>query len=86
MVDCKGLDLSISTAQEIEGIWAEAQKVIGAEKPVVAHGCLYGTAPVTPVTGFGWQIDTDEIVIVGATLHVHVKDDDTATVLDVTAS
>ena len=86
MVDCKGLDLSIGTAQEIDGIWAEAQKVIKAEKPIVASGCLYGTAPVTPVTGFGWQIAADEIVIVGATLHVHIKDNDTATVLDVVAS
>jgi hypothetical protein len=35
------------------------------------------------VTCFGWYIGAGEIVIVGATLHVHIKNDDTAIVLDV---
>ena len=86
MVDCKGLDLSIGTAQEIDGIWNEADRAIKAGKPIVAGGALYGTAPVTPVTGFGWRIAADEIVIVGATLHVHIKNNDTATVLDVASA
>ena len=86
MVDCTGLDLSLSTAQEIPGIWNKAVKAMAQNKPIIAHGCKYSTAAVSPVTTFGWYIDTDEIVIVGATLHVHIKDDDTATVLDVAAS
>ncbi len=83
-VDCTGLDLSKSTAQEIDGIWNAAKRALHSEKPIIAGGCIYGTGKhVTPVTCFGWQIADDEIVIVGATLHVHIKDDDTATVLDV---
>ena len=85
MVDCTGLDLSISTSQEIDGIWDKAEKALNQKKPIIAHGCKYSTADVTPVTCFGWRIAADEIVIVGATLHVHVKDNDTATVLDVAA-
>ena len=60
MVDCKGLDLSIGTAQEIDGIWSEADRAIKTNKPIVASGALYGTAPVTPVTSFGvsWPAKT----------------------------
>lgn len=84
MVDCTGLDLTETDAQSITGIWDKAVSAIAADKPIIAHGCVYGTGvPVSPVTCFGWYIAADEIVIVGATLHIHIKDDDTATVLDV---
>ena len=87
LVDCGGLDLTKDTAQSIDGIWAKAVKVLASDKPIVATGCIYGTGkPVSPVNAFGWYIDTDEIVIVGATLHIHIKDDDTATVLDVVST
>lgn len=84
MVDCSGLDLTETDAQSITGIWDKAVSAISADKPIIAHGCVYGSGvPVSPVTCFGWYIAADEIVIVGATLHIHIKDDDTATVLDV---
>ena len=84
MVDCSGLDLTETDAQSITGIWDKAVSAIDADKPIIAHGCVYGTGvPVSPVTCFGWYIAADEIVIVGATLHIHIKDNDTATVLDV---
>lgn len=84
-VSIDGLDLSLSTAQEISGIWDKAVQAMGTGKPIIVAGCSYGEAAVSPVTCFGWYIADDEIVIVGATLHVHIKDDDTATVLDVAA-
>lgn len=84
LADCTGLDLSSSSAQSITGIWEKAKNALASEKPIIAHNCVYGTGvPVSPVTCFGWQLATDEIVIVGATLHIHIKDNDTATVLDV---
>lgn len=85
MVDCKGLDLTGGdTQQTINGIWNEAVTAIKSGKPIIAHNCVYGSGvPVSPVTCFGWYIADDEIVIVGATLHIHIKDDDTLTVLDV---
>lgn len=87
VVDCGGLDLTGgSTPQTISGIWDEAVSALASGKPIVAYNCVYGTGvPVSPVTCFGWYIDTDEIVIVGATLHIHIKDDNTLTVLDVAA-
>ena len=84
LLDCTGLDLSDDQPQYIVGSWDKAVTAIRAGKPIVAHNCEYGTGvPVSPVTCFGWYLDEDEIVIVGATLHIHVKDDDTCTVLDV---
>lgn len=85
LVDCSGINLALSTAQEVPGIWNKAVKAMNQNKPIIAHNCKYGTAPVSPVTTFGWYIAADEIVIVGATLHCHIKDDDTVTVLDVAA-
>ena len=87
MVDCAGLDLTDNNAQSISGIWGKAVEAIEADKPIIAHNCEYGTGvKVSPVTCFGWYINDDEIVIVGATLHIHIKDDDTATVLDVASN
>ena len=83
LVDCAGLELSSAEAQSISGIWKKAVAAIKVQKPIIVENCTYGEAPVSPVTCFGWRLADDEIVIVGATLHVHVKDDDTATVLDV---
>lgn len=85
ITDCTGLDLSLDTAQEITGIWDQAVAAIKTGKPIIVENCKYGDADVTPVTCFGWYISATEIVIVGATLHVHIKNDDTATVLDVAA-
>ena len=85
LVDVTGLNLSSSDEQEIAGIWDKAVTALKVGKPIVVHGCTYGAAPVSPVTCFGWFIGASEIVIVVANLHVHIKDDDTAIVLDVAA-
>ena len=87
LADCTGLNLATSDSQTINGLWDKAETAIASGKPIVAHNCVYGAGvPVSPVTCFGWYIASDEIVIVGATLHIHIKDDDTVTVLDVAAS
>ena len=86
LVDVTGLNLSSSSEQEISGIWDKAVTALKVGKPIVVHGCTYGAAPVSPVTGCGWYIGNDEIVIVGGTLHVHIKDNDTAVVQNVAAS
>ncbi len=87
MVDCKGLDLTGgSTPQTITGIWGDAEKALASGKPIIAHNCVYGVGvPVSPVVCFGWRISTTEIVIVSATIHVHIKSDNTVTTIDVVA-
>ena len=87
LVDVTGLDLTETDPQEMAGIWDKAVAALKTNKPIMAYGCSYGVgAPVSPVPSFGWYLADDEIVIVGATLHIHIKDDDTATVLDVVPS
>lgn len=86
LVDVTGIELATSDAQSVTGIWDKAVAAIASNKPIVASGCTYSAAPVSPVTCFGWYLDTDEIVIVGATLHIHIKDTDSVTVLDVAES
>lgn len=85
LADCTGIDLTGGdTPQTVDGIWDKAVAALESNKPIIAKGCVYGTGvPVSPVPVFGWYIDTDEIVMVGATLHIHIKDDDTLTILDV---
>ena len=87
LLDCTGLDLTKDTAQSISGCWQNAVNALKSNKPIIAHNCVYGTGvKVSPVECFGWYIAADEIVIVGATLHIHVKNNDTCTVLDVVPS
>lgn len=86
MIDCKGLELTETDPQEIEGVWEIAKKALESGKPIIAYNCVYNNAPVSPVESFGWAISATEIVIVGATLHIHVKSDNTATVLDVVSA
>ena len=83
--DCGGLDLTGGdTPQTINGIWDKAVMALSIGKPIVAQNCIYGTGvPVSPVTCFGWYISATEIVIVGATLHIHIKNDDSVIVIDV---
>lgn len=83
MLNCKGLDLTKTDPQNIPGSWEDVKTALASGKPIIAHNCVYGNADVSPVTCFGWAISATEIVIVGATLHIHVKSDNTATVLDV---
>lgn len=85
LVDCGGLELTETDPQSIPGIWEKAKAALAAKKPIVAGNCFYSEEAVSPVTCFGWYLSTTEIVIVGATLHIHVKSDNTATVLDVAA-
>lgn len=83
-LDCGGLDLSSSSEQSITGSWKRANAAIATNKPIFAYNAKYGTGkPVTPVPCLAWKISATEVVIVGATLHVHVTSADKCTVLDV---
>lgn len=86
MVDCTGIDLTTGdTPITVPGIWDIATAAMKSKKPIVAEGLTYGDAPVTPVNCFGWVLADDEIVFVSATIHVHIKDDNTVTTIDVAA-
>lgn len=83
-IDGGGLDLTTgSTPVTIDGIWDTVTAAMKSGKPIIAENLFYGDAPVTPVQAFGWVLADDEVVLVSATIHVHVKDDDSVTTLDV---
>ena len=87
LVDCTGIDLTSQSEVTISGIWKKAVTALAQKKPIIAHNCVYGTGvKVSPVTCFGWYISSTEIVIVGATLHIHIKNTDKVRVLDVAGS
>jgi len=86
LIDCEGIDLTVSEEQTVTGIWEKAVMALKSNKPIICCNCVYGTGvKVTPVTCFGRYISASEIVVVGATLHVHIKPGDKVTVLDVAA-
>lgn len=81
LVDVTGLDLTETDPQEMTGIWDKAVAALKTNKPIVVYGCSYGVGvPVSPVPAFGRYLADNEIVIVGATMHIRIKNDDTVTV------
>ena len=70
-LDGGGIDLSSSDPQLIAGAWNRTVTVIKTGKPL------------TPVPVFCWYLSASSIVIVGATLHIIVTNDDYCVVQDV---
>lgn len=84
IIDAGGLDLSSSDPQTIAGAWTMVQDAVATRKPIVACNMVYGEGnPLTPVNCFGWPISSTEFVLVSATLHIHVKNTNVCTVVDV---
>ena len=87
LFDGGGLDLTTgSTPVTITGAYKRAKDAFKSGKPIVAGNLKYGNAPVTPVNCFGWELSATEIVLVSATIHVHIKNDDSVTTIDVAPS
>ena len=87
IIDGLNIDLSSGSSQSKTGSWKQAKKAVDSGKTILAKNLIYGSGnPLTPVPCFGWYISSTEIVLVSATLHVHVKSDDTVLVIDVAAS
>ena len=83
-LDGGGIDLSSSDPQLIAGAWNRTVTVIKTGKPIWAYNTKYGTGkPLTPVPVFCWYLSASSIVIVGATLHIIVTNDDYCVVQDV---
>ena len=65
MIDCKGLDLTDSNEQTINGLFAQMKKGIASGKPLIAYNCVWGDnsdAPLTPIHFFA-QNWTDSLVV-----------------------
>lgn len=87
MLDCEALDLTSAVKVTKTGYWNKAVKALAENKPLIAYNCFYGSGkPVSPVPCFGWYLASDTIVIVGATLHIIIDDDDGVVVQDVASA
>ena len=87
MLNGGGIDLSSESPQTIAGSWDRTVTAMKTDKPIFAYNTKYGTGkPLYPVPVFGWYLAADKIVLVGATLHIIVSDDDSCVVQDVAAT
>ena len=87
LIDCEGLDLTSAVKVTKTGFWNKAKNALASNKPLVAYNCIYGSGkPVSPVTAFGWYLSSTSIVIVGATLHIIIDNEDGVIVQDVVPS
>lgn len=86
-LDGGGIDLSSAETQTITGAWNRAVTAINTKKPIWAYNTKYGSGkPLSPVPVFCWYITSTQLVIVGATLHIIVNNDDTCIVQDVASA
>lgn len=84
LLDGGGIDLSTSDPQTITGSWDRTVTAIKTGKPIWAFNTKYGSGkPLTPVPVFAWYLSSTSAVIVGATLHIQVSNDDSCVVQDV---
>lgn len=87
LLDGGNIDLSTSDAQLIDGAWDRTITAINTGKPIWAYNTKYGDGkPLSPVPVFCWYLSATSIVIVGATLHIIVGNDDYCVVQDVAPS
>lgn len=80
-IDCKNLDLTKgSTPQTISGLYAKLQSVMGIDKPIYAHNCIWGTGvKITPIQIFAIQFD-GYIIATASTLQVIITNEDSVTI------
>ena len=84
LLDGGGIDLSSADSQLITGSWDRITTAMETGKPIWAFNTKYGTGkPLSPVPVFAWYLSSTSIVIVGATLHIIVTNDDYCVVQDV---
>lgn len=84
MLDGGGIDLSSDSSQSITGSWNRAVTALASNKPIWAYNTKYGSGkPLSPVPVFGWYLSATSLVLVGATLHIIVSNDDSCVVQDV---
>lgn len=86
LLDGGDIDLTETDPQLIVGSWDRIVTAMETGKPIWAFNTKYGTGkPLSPVPVFAWYLSNTSIVIVGATLHIIVSNNDYCVVQDVAA-
>lgn len=85
LFDCGGLDLNVSTEQEIEGIYDRAKEALATGKLVVATNCVMSGMPCSPCAVIAWDQGADGIIATGHVLRIVIAEDDGVTVTNLVA-
>lgn len=80
-VDCTGLVLTNTEAQEIEGIYGKCKEALETGKALVAYNCKWENRTVSPIMTFGIDFGTYFIFTV-STLQIRVGNDDKITIIN----
>lgn len=87
LLDCGDIDLTETDPQLITGSWDRIVTAMETCKPIWAFNTKYGAGkPLSPVPVFAWYLSDTTIVIVGATLHIIVSNNDYCVVQDVASA
>lgn len=79
MIDCKGLDLTDDTKQDIDGLYAAMQEALKTGKPMYAYNCVWGTnsdSPLSPIPFFAQQWNDSMVVGTASILNITCNSDD----------
>lgn len=81
LIDCTGVDLTVSAQQTVTGIYEKVALAYAAGKPVFAGGMVYGNLGViTPVPVMVNSDGTTGYFATASILQVHVETGDKVTV------
>lgn len=80
-VDCTGLELTKTEAQEIEGIYSKCKEALETGKAVVAYNCAWDSKTVSPIMTFGIDFGT-YFIFTASTLQILVNADDTISIIN----
>lgn len=81
LIDCKGLDLKVSSGQTITGLYNSAVSALKREKAIFAVNLMWGTDKVSPAPVFvNFDGTEDYIVCTSSTLQIIVTKADAVTI------
>lgn len=83
LVDCKGLDLKVSSGQTITGLYNRVVSAIRKGKAIYAENLKWGNDNVSPVAVFAnFDGTEDYVVCTSATLQIVVTKADAVTIIN----
>lgn len=86
LIDCRGLDLTSESEQNIPGIYAQLRTAMIVGKPLIGCNCIWGEGkPLTPIHFFANQWNENLIVCTSSILNINVTSSDVVTVQNLVA-
>ena len=81
LIDFRGVNLAITTAQNLSGVYAQLRTAMIIGKPLVGFNCVWGAGnSVTPLHMFARQSNATTIICTSCNLTITVTSADVVTV------